>query len=109
MKHSTFYTLFIVRGSFFCLFASFWGLCFLSLFLSLCWEPIPVGVLFGVVVLEGLYAHADMSNATYVCIQIYMIYANLYQMYNVVHIYIYIQYICIDMCYTVVVYTGLKG
>ena len=106
MKHSTFYTLFIVRGSFFCLFASFWGLCFLSLFLSLCWEPIPVGVLFGVVVLEGLYVHADMSNATYVCIQIYMIYANLYQMYNVVNIYI---YICIDMCYTVVVYTGLKG
>ena len=86
---------FIVRGSFFCLLASFWGLCFLSLFLSLCWEPIPVGVLFGVVVLEGLYVHADVSNAMYVCIQIYVIYANLYQMYNVVHIlyiYIYIEY-----------------
>ena len=46
-------------------------------------------MLFGVVVLEGLYVHADMSNAMYACIQIYMIYANLYQMYNVVHIYIY--------------------
>ena len=43
------------------------NLCFLSLFLFR--EPISVDVLFGIVVLEGLYVNAEMSNATYVCIQ----------------------------------------
>ena len=43
------------------------NLCFLSLFLFR--EPISVDVLFGVVVLEALYVNADMSNATYVCMQ----------------------------------------